>query len=58
MNYLEFCAGHFTQVVWKESVELGFGFARASNGAWFYCCNYFPAGNMQGNFPASVVPKT
>ena len=47
-------SGHFTQVVWKESRELGFGYAQASNGAWYYCCNYYPAGNMQGQFPPNV----
>lgn len=48
--------GHFTQVVWKGSKELGTGYARNSNGMSVVCCNYRPAGNMQGAFAANVTP--
>ena len=38
--------GHFTQVVWKESKQVGFGYAQSSDGGYFGVANYFPAGNM------------
>ena len=38
--------GHFTQVVWKESVKLGCGYSGS-----YITCRYCPAGNMMGAFP-------
>ena len=38
-------AGHFTQVVWKESVRVGLGIAK-SNGQIHIVANYHPPGNM------------
>ena len=48
-------AGHFSQVVWKGSKELGVGVAQAKNGTWYGVCNYFPAGNFQGEFLDNVL---
>ena len=46
--------GHFTQVVWKESVELGIG--KADRGRCTYVVGrYRPAGNMMNNFRNSVA---
>jgi len=54
--------GHFTQVVWKGSTQLGCGAARGTkimNGtkfnAFYVVCHYAPAGNVQGQFPANVL---
>ena len=38
--------GHFTQVVWKDSKEVGFGFALSDNGVYYGVANYYPAGNI------------
>jgi len=46
--------GHFTQVVWKESKELGVAKALSKSGATYVICTYEPAGNFQGIFPANV----
>ena len=35
---------HFTQIVWRNTREVGFGVARADDGSFFVCANYFPAG--------------
>ncbi len=46
--------GHFTQVVWVDSVELGVGKATAANGMQFVVARYFPPGNILGRFPDNV----
>jgi hypothetical protein len=40
--------GHFTQVVWKGSDEIGFGIAKTNTGKTFIVANYNPAGNTVG----------
>lgn len=46
--------GHFTQVVWVDSVELGVAKATAKNGMQFVVARYFPPGNILGRFPDNV----
>lgn len=48
--------GHFTQVVWRDSTELGVGMARNRNGEVYVVCNYNPAGNFLGSFTENVPP--
>jgi uncharacterized protein YkwD len=50
--------GHFTQVVWKASKELGLGIAQASNGTWYVVGNYRPAGNIANQFATNVPQPT
>jgi uncharacterized protein YkwD len=47
-------AGHFTQLVWKGSREVGFGYAQASDGYYYGVANYYPAGNYLGEFEDNV----
>ena len=49
--------GHFTQMVWKTSVKVGFGFAYSNKGT-FVCANYYPGGNVNvpGNYKYYVMP--
>jgi len=54
--------GHFTQVVWRGSTQLGCGAARGTknlNGrnynAFYVVCHYAPAGNVTGQFPQNVI---
>ena len=57
--------GHFTQLVWKTSREIGIGRAQSRDGKWFVVANFIPAGNFVGQnannvFPAvhqRIVPK-
>lgn len=48
-------SGHFTQVVWKDSRELGVAFAKSS-GRIVVVANYFPSGNIVGHFARNVPP--
>ena len=48
--------GHFTQVVWKNSKQLGCGVACGTNDYCYVTCNYYPAGNYLGQFKANVLP--
>ncbi len=49
--------GHFTQVVWAGSTEIGCGKAKSKRGGTFIVCNYNPPGNYQGRFPKNVLPQ-
>ena len=48
--------GHFTQVVWLDSEELGAGKAKASNGSVFIVARYLPAGNIISKVAENVKP--
>lgn len=43
--------GHYTQVVWKNSVRLGCAKVTCNNGGTFITCNYDPPGNFIGQKP-------
>ena len=49
--------GHFTQVVWKGTTDVGFGQAQSSKGTYYAVGNYYPPGNVEGQFDANVLPK-
>lgn len=38
--------GHFTQVVWKNTKQVGFGLASDGEGCIFIVANYYPSGNI------------
>lgn len=48
--------GHFTQVVWKDSKEIGVGKSTTRDGVIFVVCNYYPSGNVYGKFKQNVIP--
>lgn len=45
--------GHFTQIVWKDTKKIGCAYKCS-----ILVCNYFPAGNIMGNFDANVKPPS
>jgi hypothetical protein len=49
--------GHFTQVVWASTTEMGAGKASSSTGAQFVVVRYTPPGNVMGQFPDNVKPR-
>lgn len=51
-----FATGHFTQVVWKSSKEIGIGKGSSKDGKTIVVASYRPAGNMMGQFAKNVLP--
>ncbi|KAF6768863.1 hypothetical protein AHF37_12283, partial [Paragonimus kellicotti] len=48
---------HFTQVIWKETRNAGFGVAKSSDEhKIFVVGHYKPAGNISGQFTENVLP--
>ncbi|WP_139325022.1 CAP domain-containing protein [[Limnothrix rosea] IAM M-220] len=43
--------GHYTQLVWEETTEVGCGMVRKDNGWEIWVCNYDPPGNYVGERP-------
>lgn len=49
-------SGHFTQVVWEDTKEVGVGYAKTKEGQFYVVANYYPPGNVLGSFAAKVYP--
>lgn len=49
--------GHFTQVVWAGSSEMGVAKAGEGDGTQYVVARYSPAGNVMGQFKENVHPK-
>jgi hypothetical protein len=47
--------GHFTQLVWRATKELGCGHAQC-NGLDLWVCQYDPPGNVEGQYRENVLP--
>ena len=43
--------GHYTQLVWRDSVEIGCGMARCGERIVVISCRYSPPGNFMGEMP-------
>ncbi|KAK7331804.1 hypothetical protein VNO80_28545 [Phaseolus coccineus] len=43
--------GHYTQIVWRNSVNVGCARAKCNNGWMFVICSYSPPGNFEGERP-------
>ncbi len=48
-NFMKF--GHYTQIIWHSTTEVGCGYANCKSGASIWVCSYNPAGNMVGQKP-------
>lgn len=54
--------GHFTQVVWRASTEIGVGATSFTNSlnsrSTVVCINYRPPGNYAGQFEQNVLRRS
>ncbi len=50
--------GHFTQVVWKNTTQIGCGYVTGCAGSWpnIWVCQYSPPGNYLNQFALNVFP--
>lgn len=46
--------GHFTQLVWKDTTTVGCGSRLCGTRAWYIVCEYWPRGNVIGEFREEV----
>jgi uncharacterized protein YkwD len=49
--------GHFTQLVWTTTTQVGCGHVTC-NGNDIYVCNYDPPGNWEGQYAEHVLPTS
>jgi uncharacterized protein YkwD len=46
--------GHFTQLVWKSTTAVGCGRRLCGRAGWYLVCEYWPRGNVLGQFADEV----
>jgi uncharacterized protein YkwD len=46
--------GHFTQLVWKNTTDVGCGARLCGDSGWYLACEYWPRGNVIGQFGDEV----
>ncbi|KAK0709952.1 CAP domain-containing protein, partial [Lasiosphaeria miniovina] len=49
--------GHFTQLVWKNTTDVGCSRRLCGATGWYLVCEYFPRGNVMGQFGDEVNPE-
>uniref|UniRef100_A0A1I8HKH3 Copine domain-containing protein n=1 Tax=Macrostomum lignano TaxID=282301 RepID=A0A1I8HKH3_9PLAT len=54
----QLACGHFTQLVWRSSTEVGFGRAVSKSGRVYVVGRYRPPGNYSGQFGRNVLPPS
>jgi len=47
---------NFTQLIWKNTKEVGFGFTNDDKGNFYVVAYYFPSGNIKGEYKKNVLP--
>ena len=48
---------NFTQLIWKDTREVGFGWAQSSKGIFFVVGVFFPCGNIEGKYLDNIFPE-
>ena len=47
-------AKHFTQLIWKDTKSVGFGYSTSDDGKIYFVAYYYPAGNIFNKFAENV----
>jgi hypothetical protein len=47
----------FTQLIWKNTKEVGFGYSNDDKGNFYVVAYYFPCGNIKGEYKNNVFPS-
>ena len=47
-------ARHFTQLIWKKTELVGFGYSKSDEGKAYFVACYYPAGNILNKFSENV----
>ena len=56
INYKDEIMNNFTQLIWKNTKEVGFGFTNDEEGNFYVLAYYFPKGNIKGQYKNNVLP--
>ena len=48
---------HFSQIIWKKTKDVGFGYSQLSNGEKIFVAFYYPAGNIFNEFNENISIK-
>lgn len=48
---------NFTQLIWKETKEVGFGWAHSNKGIFYIIGVYYPCGNIEGEYKENVFQE-
>ncbi|XP_078359740.1 uncharacterized protein LOC144644187 [Oculina patagonica] len=56
--HLDESTNHFSQLVWRDSKEVGIGTAQSKSGNFFLVARYSPRGNVDGKFNDNVPDIT
>lgn len=46
--------GHFTQLVWKNTTDVGCAAKLCGTKGWYLVCEYWPRGNVEGEYKEAV----
>ncbi|KAM5353976.1 hypothetical protein ACJ41O_000626 [Fusarium nematophilum] len=49
--------GHFTQLVWRDTTAVGCGRKLCGERGWYLVCEYWPRGNVEGQFEDQVLEE-
>ena len=54
LNKFNSKARHFTQLIWRDSKYVGFGYSTSDDGKMYFVAYYYPAGNIFNKFSENV----